>query len=135
MTDSIPACICTLNERTGISSFPPLLTYSKHLPYVGIVSTLVTNVVGFALVDELDFVVEIEDEDVDVDEAAVGSLPKKVTVLLAVKITSVKSCGALAFTLACRFSLSDNDIVALTTFELPPSKSTTWLGIPVNAKP
>ena len=133
MADSVPACICILNERTGISSFPPLLTHSKHLPYVGTVSTLVTNVVSFALVDELDFVVEIEDEDVD--EVEVGSLPKKVTVLLAVKITSVKSCGALAFTLPCRFSLSDNDIVALTTFELPPSKSTTWLGIPVNAKP
>lgn len=103
----------------------------KHLAYVGTVSTLVTNVVGAALVDELDFVVEIELEV----EAEVGSLPKKVTVLLAVKITSVKSCGALAFTLPCRFSLSDNDIVALTTFELPPSKSTTWLGIPVNAKP
>jgi hypothetical protein len=127
-------------KRTyGHPLFPPLLTSSKHLTYTGTVSTLVTNVVGFALVDELDFVVKIEDEDVDVDEVEVevevGSLPKKVTVLLAVKITSVKSCGALAFTLACRFSLSDNDIAALTTFELPPSKSTTWLGIPVNAKP
>jgi len=93
--------------------------------------------VGFALVDELDFVVEIkvEDEDEVEVEVEVGSLPKNVTVLLAVKITSVKSCGALAFTLACRFSLSDNEIVALTTFELPPSKSTIWLGMPVNAKP
>jgi hypothetical protein len=121
----------------------PLSPHSleKRLPYVGTVSTLVTNVVGFTLVDELDFVVEIEDEDVevgvDVDEVEVevGSLPKKVTVLLAVKIASVKSCGALAFTLACRFSLSDSSIVALITFELPPSKSTTWLGMPVNAKP